>query len=288
MFSKIFSKSKGPDQKVRDIHNFIISNKGQGLDFWESKGNLHLNDVLIDLTVEDFQDLRDFVVEWDEIEQNILTDCLAYGLDGKFVTQYNQEQRLLIFEIYKQSPNGFKHPDVKKWMKDPKAHSKTQSKNSKLLAIYNYILMNEYRDSDYWYFGGGSLDVQGMLYSYEEQDWAELRNDIPHWNEDQRNILLYAISFGFDGMSDNGLSENQIPAAGAFLLDMFCILEDVDVRQDIAYTAFFIRKSETKQLDKLELMKGWMLENGFNSPEWRNSPLNPLGNIEEAMEWARR
>lgn len=268
----------------KTIYEYIVNNRNRDLHFWENEGGFTLHNHLIKMNYSEFSKIYHDVIHWGVTEQNILTDCLAYGLDGKFITAYDNDKRIIAMKIYGQLPEGFRHPEVKKWQKNYKIHSKTKSKNFKILSIHNLILKEEYTDSDYWSLGGGSEQIQNILNNFTENDWEELKTDILHWTEDQRNIVLESIGYGFDSTFTRSLNRNMISYGGNFLLDMFCIIENVDMRLDIAYFSLFINKSNTSQIDKLKLMRNWMSANGFNNPEWINSSINPLGNIDDAIE----
>ena len=288
MLENIFPSSKSSNPKIKNIYKFIVQNKNKGLDFWEATGGLELHNYLTDLTILDFEELYSDILNWSEIEQNLLTDCIAYGIDGKFISIYDDEKRIVAMRIYSQLPKGFKHPELKKWIKNYKIHSKTQSKNPNILSVYDYILKHEYDDSDFWSIGGGSQEIQNRFNNFKIKDWGDLKSDIFNWKEDQKNTVLESIAFGFDGMFTPYLKEEVIPEAGNFLLDIFSLIDDIDIRYDIAYSSNFINRSNTKQIEKLIFMRNWMLENGFDSKEWIESSINPLRNIEEAIEKASR
>ena len=139
-------------------------------------------------------------------------------------------------------------------------------------------MKHEYDDSDFWSLGAGSQEIQNKLNCFKIKDWEE----------DHRNIVLNSVAFGFDETFTPYLNEEVIPEAGNFLLDIFLLVDDIDLRNDIAYFSNFINRSNTQQIKKLIFMRNWMLENEFNSNEWLKSSINPLKNIEEAIEKASR
>lgn len=286
MIQKLFSNSKSSNQNVLKVYHYITKHKKSTT--WELKENLELHNLLMKFSENDWNSLIIDFSNWNELEQNILSDCVAYGIDGKYEPNYTNDKRLLAQKLYSKMHNGFSHPEIKKWKKNYKIHSKTQSKNPNVLSVYNYMLKHEYDDSDFWSLGGGSQEIQNRLNNFKIKDWEDLKKDIFNWEEDQKNTVLESIAFGFDGMFTPYLKEEVIPEAGNFLLDIFSLIDDIDIRYDIAYSSNFINRSNTKQIEKLIFMRNWMLENGFDSKEWIESSINPLKNIEEAIEKASR
>ena len=176
--------------------------------------------------------------------------------------------------------------DIQKQQQEEKykINSKTKSKNCDVLLVYNYLLKNKHVDGDFWHFVG-YREVQERLNDFNREDWDELKNDILNWDEFDRFILLSSIT---NDSSESFFSENVFENAGDFLLDMFFLINDFELRDEITYYSFFINKSKTKQIEKLEFMKNWMLNNGYNTDEWLNSKMNPLGNIEVAIKNANK
>lgn len=286
MIQKLFSNTKSSNQNVLKVYQYIRKHKNSKT--WETKENLELHNLLMGLSENDWNSLIIDFSNWKELEQNIVSDCVAYGIDGKYEPNYTNDKKNLAQKLYSKMQNGFLHPEIKKWKKNYKIHSKTQSKNPNVLSVYDYILKHEYDDSDFWPLGGGSQEIQNRLNYFETKDWEELKKDIFNWEEDHRNTVLESIAFGFDGMFTPYLKDDVIPEAGNFLLDIFSLVDDIEVRYDIAYFSNFINRSNTQQIEKLIFMKNWMLENGFNNSEWLKSSINPLKNIEEAIEKASR
>lgn len=284
MIQKLFSNTKSSNQNVLKVYQYIRKHKNSKT--WETKENLELHNLLMGLSENDWNSLIIDFSNWKELEQNIVSDCVAYGIDGKYEPNYTNDKKNLAQKLYSKMQNGFLHPEIKKWKKNYKIHSKTQSKNPNVLSVYDYILKHEYDDSDFWPLGGGSQEIQNRLNYFETKDWEELKKDIFNWEEDHRNTVLESIAFGFDGMFTPYLKDDVIPEAGNFLLDIFSLVDDIEVRYDIAYFSNFINRSNTQQIEKLIFMKNWMLENGFNNSEWLKSSINPLKNIEEAIEKA--
>lgn len=286
MIQKLFSNTKSSNQNVLKVYQYIRKHKNSKT--WETKENLELHNLLMGLSENDWNSLIIDFSNWKELEQNIVSDCVAYGIDGKYEPNYTNDKKNLAQKLYSKMQNGFLHPEIKKWKRNYKIHSKTQSKNPNVLSVYDYILKHEYDDSDFWPLGGGSQEIQNRLNYFETKDWEELKKDIFNWEEDHRNTVLESIAFGFDGMFTPYLKDDVIPEAGNFLLDIFSLVDDIEVRYDIAYFSNFINRSNTQQIEKLIFMKNWMLENGFNNSEWLKSSINPLKNIEEAIEKASR
>jgi hypothetical protein len=163
-----------------------------------------------------------------------------------------------------------------------------QNENHKIKSIYNLILKNEFEDSDYWSMGGGSNEIQNILNTFLDEDWNDFKIEIIKWNIDYVDIVIQSIAFGFDGMFTPSLSEKSISNAGNFLLDIFISLNDINHRLDISYFSFFINKSNSNQIEKLKFMENWMIENGFTEENWLKSKVNPIENIEEAINKASR
>lgn len=44
----------------------------------------------------------------------------------------------------------------------------------------------------------------------------------------------------------------------------------------------------SNQIEKLKFMENWMIENGFTEENWLKSKVNPIENIEEAINKASR
>lgn len=286
MIQKLFSNSKSYNQNVLKVYQYITKHKKSKT--WESKENLELHCLLMKFSENDWNSLINDFSNWNEFEQNIVSDCVAFGISRKYEPNYTNDKKNLAQKLYSKMQNGFSHPEIKKWKKNYKIHSKTQSKNQNVLSVYYYILKHEYDDSDFWSLGAGSQEIQNKLNCFKIKDWEELKRDIFNWEEDHRNIVLNSVAFGFDETFTPYLNEEVIPEAGNFLLDIFLLVDDIDLRNDIAYFSNFINRSNTQQIKKLIFMRNWMLENGFNSNEWLKSSINPLKNIEEAIEKASR
>ncbi|WP_166926286.1 hypothetical protein [Flavobacterium poyangense] len=163
-----------------------------------------------------------------------------------------------------------------------------QSENHKVKSIYNFILKNESVDSDYWSLGGGSNGIQNILNTFLDEDWNDFKIEIIKWNSDYVDTVIQSIAFGFDGMFTPSLDKKSISNAGNFLLDIFISLSDINHKFDISYFSFFINKSNSNQIEKLKFMKNWMIDNGFTKENWLKSKVNPIENIEEAINKASR
>lgn len=284
MTEKLFLNSKSSNKNVLKIYNYV--NKNKESETWESQENIQLHTFLMGLSENDWNSLIADFSNWSELEQNIVSDCVAYGIDGKFEDKYTNEKRLLAQNLYSKMQNGFSHPEIKKWRKNFRVHSKTKSQNPKVLEVYDYLLKNEYIDSDHWSFGGGSQDIQNELNSFSDRDWEDLKEDIINWNEDDRDILIRSVAFGFDKMFTPCLRNEMVSRAGKFLLDLFML--NIGDRNEIAYYSFFIAQSDLNNLRDLETLKDWLKTNGYESEIWMKSEISPLKSIEEAIRKASR
>ncbi len=168
--------------------------------------------------------------------------------------------------------------------KNYKINSKTKSNNLNILSVYDYLLKNEYVDGDFWSLGGGNEEVQRILNYFNDSDWNDLKKDFLNWTEYQQIVIINAIPHGFDNMFPSGLKGKTFHQEANFLLDIFILLDDFEIRSEISYNSFFINMSNTQQIEKLEFMKDWMLKNGFDNESWKQSVANPIINIEEAMD----
>lgn len=284
MLQRLFSNSKSSNQNVLNLYKYVKKNRDSKT--WESKENLELHILLTELSENDWNSLVIDFLNWDELEQNIMSDCVAYGIDGKYETKYTNDKRLLAQKLYSKMQNGFSHPEIKKWKKNYRVHSKTKSQNPKVLSIYDYLLKNEYEDGDYWSLGGGSQEIQNRLNDFSDKDWKNLKQDIVNWSEDDRDILIESIAFGFDKMFTPCLKNEMISKAGKFLLDLFIL--SIGDRNEIAYFTFFIAKSELNTLQDLETLQNWLMTNGFDNENWQQSEIAPLKNVEDAIKKASR
>lgn len=284
MTEKLFSNSKSSNQNILKIYSFVKNNIESKT--WESKENLELHNFLIELSENDWDSLIADFSNWSDLEQNIVSDCVAYGIDGKFEVKYDNEKRLLAQNLYSKMQNGFSHPEIKKWKKNFRVHSKTKSQNSRVLGVYDYLLKNEYIDSDYWSIGGGSQEIQNKLNSFSDKDWEDLKEDIINWSEDDRDVLIKSVGFGFDNMFTPYLRNEMVSRAGKFLLDLFML--NIGDRNEIAYYSFFIAQSDLNNLRDLETLKDWLISDDYDSEIWMKSEINPLKSIEEAIKKAGR
>lgn len=282
MSEKLFANSKNSNQNILKIYSFVKNNIESKT--WESKENLELHNFLIELSENDWKFLIADFSNWSELEQNIVSDCVAYGIDGKFDIKYVNEKRLLAQSLYSKMQNGFSHPEIKKWKKNFRVHSKTKSQNPRVLGVYDYLLKNEYIDGDYWSMGGGSQEIQNQLNSYSDKDWEDLKEDIINWNENDRDVLIESVAFGFVNMFTPYLRNEMVSRAGKFLLDLFML--NIGDRNEIAYYSFFIAQSDLNNLRDLETLKDWLKTNGYESEIWMESEINPLKSIEEAIRKA--
>ena len=162
-------------------------------------------------------------------------------------------------------------------------NSEKRSQNYDVLYVYNYLTKNKHVDGDFWDLGGGYKEVQESLNDFDNEDWKELKAGILMLSEFERYILLHSITFDFYDSFKTSFNEETFANAGDYLLEMFYVIKDSHLRDEIAYFSSFINKSKTKPIEKLEFMKNWMLDNGYDTNEWLNSKMNPLGNIEVAI-----
>lgn len=284
MMEKLFSNSKSSNQNILKIYYYVKNNIKSKT--WELKENFELHNILIELSENDWDSLIADFSNWSELGQNIVSDCVAYGIDGKFEVKYDNEKRILAQKLYSKMQNGFSHPEIKKWKKNFRVHSKTKSQNSRVLGVYDCLLKNENEDSDYWYMGGGSQEIQNKLNSFSDKDWEDLKQDIINWNEDDRYLLIESVAFGFDKMFTPHLKNEMVSRAGKFLLDLFIL--NIGDRNEIVYYSFFIAQSDLNNLQDLETLKDWLKTNGYESEIWMKSEINPLKSIEEAIRKASR
>ncbi|MCF6142482.1 hypothetical protein L1S34_14395 [Flavobacterium sp. K77] len=284
MMEKLISNSKSSNQNILKIYSFVKNNIASKT--WELKENLELHEIFIKLSENDWNSLINDFSNWSELEQNIVSDCVAYGIDGKFEVKYENERRLLAQKLYSKMQNGFSHPEIKKWKKNFRVHSKTKSQNSRVLGVYDYLLKNEYEDSDYWSLGGGSQEIQNKLNSFSDKDWEDLKQDVINWNEDDIDVLIESVAYGFDKMFIPYLKNEMVSRAGKFLLDLFIL--NIGDRNEIVYYSFFIAQSDLNNLKDLETLKEWLKTNGYESEIWMKSEINPLKSIEEAIKKASR
>jgi len=284
MLPRLFSNSKSSNQNVLKVYSYVKKHRDSKT--WESKENLELHILLSELSANDWNSFVTDFSNWGELEQNIVSDCVAYGIDGKYEPEYIIEKTVLAQKLYSKMQNGFNHPEIKKWKKNHKLHSKTKSQNPRVLSVYDCLLKNEYIDSDYWSMGGGSNEIQNRLNSFSDKDWDDLKQDIVNWSEDDRDILIESVGFGFDKMFTPYLKNEMISRAGKFLLDLFIL--NIGDRNEIAYFTFFIAKSELNALQDLETLRNWLKTNGYDTENWQKLEINPLKNVEEAIEKASR
>ncbi|MBO6185705.1 MAG: hypothetical protein J6O88_13635 [Chryseobacterium sp.] len=268
--------------RIEKIQEFIVLNKEQNIEFWERNGFQELHNLIIILSQSEIKSLGKIIESWNEKEQAILTDCIAYGIDGKFDIKYDDDKRYSIAKLYSHVPY-FSHPDLKKWRENYKINSKTKSSNLNILSVYDYLLKNEYVDGDLWSMGGGNEEIQSILNYFNDNDWNELKIDFLNWTEYQQLVIINAIPHGFDNTFPPSSQEKITHQSGNFLLDIFVLLDDFEIRSEISYNSFFINRSNTQQIEKLEFMKEWMVKNGFDNESWKQSIISPLSNIEEAI-----
>ena len=161
-----------------------------------------------------------------------------------------------------------------------------QIRNQKVNSVHEYISKYELEDSDFWPLGGGNREIQNILNTFAEEDWEELKKEVPKWKGENISLVIESVAFGFDGMFTPSLDKKSILNAAEFLLDMFISIEDLDHRGEISYFSFFINQSNSREINKLNFMENWMIENGFEEDIWLKSKVNPIGNIREAIEKA--
>ena len=149
-------------------------------------------------------------------------------------------------------------------------------------SIRTYIMDNISRDSDFWSIGGGNQEIQKRLNDFSPNNWKSLKKDISEWNNDEIDLLIDAIAFGFDGMFTPFLNKEIISEAGKFLLDLFIL--NIGHRDEIAYFSFFIAQSQLTDIKDLNVMKDWLRKNGYGNENWLQSEINPIGNIEMAIK----
>lgn len=273
MKAKIFSNSKSSNQKVLKIYQYVIENKESKN--WELRNNLELHNLLMDLSKDDFDELVFSFSFWNTLEQNIVSDCVAYGIDGKYNPLYTNEKRLAAQKLYSKMKKGFSHPELKKWKKDYRVHSKTKSNNLKVLELYNHLLKYQYWDSDYWTLGGGNQELLTRLTGYNEIDWEDLNKDIINWSLNDKDILIEALSDEYEAyyFRDNGVLTIYV---GYFLMDLY--EKKMVSGENIGSFAYVMLESNFLETQFLKEMKGWLIKNGFEHG-WDGHPWNPIEHI---------
>lgn len=273
-----FSKSNSAASKIEKLRLFVQRTI-------ESQDLSALHSLLVELSESDWNTLLSDFANWPETEQKIVSNCVAYGIDGKYDPLYTNDQRLLAQGLYFKMEKGFSHPEVEKWKKNFKVHSTTKSKNPKVLFVYELLLQHEYDDSDYWPLGGGSHEIQNRLNRFGDEDWEDLKQDLVLWSADDRDIFIESLAFGFDNLDTPCLKKELVPRAGKFLLDLFVL--NIGERNEIAYFSFFIAQSDLTNIEDLEFLKSWLLANNYQSEHWINSSIHPLKNVDLALRRAR-
>ncbi len=255
MLKRFFKNLKGSNSKVNSVYEYIVNNINEDLQFWETNGGLELHNILLQFSTNDFLDLQSELGYWNETEQNILTDCVAYGIDGKFQTDYDDDQRLLSTGLYSKLQNVFTHPEYKKWKKDFRVNSKTRSNNKLVKELYDIILRDENTDDDYWFFVGADHFLK-CLGQCDEKDFQDLVADIPNWTEDQQYILnecITARGIQYDEHRQTIAFEYQ----SDLLPILFSITNDDQIKNDIFEHAELITVGKPKPYELLMQMKAW-------------------------------
>ncbi len=145
--------------------------------------------------------------------------------------------------------------EYSKWKKDFRTNSQTKSTNRNVKDLYDIILKDEMRDSDYWFFVGADHFL-AFLEQFDNSDFEELVADIPNWTEDQQYILnecLKARSFNNDNFRQTKAFEYQ-----SYLLPiLFSITNDDQIKNDIFEHAELIEAGTPKDCKLLIEMKTW-------------------------------
>ena len=83
--------------------------------------------------------------------------------------------------------------DFSNWRLNPMLLFNSKSSNRRVLEIYNEILNNAFRDSDYWVLEGNEVIVS-MLYTFTENDWKDLRADLVNWKPHELNLFCEILT----------------------------------------------------------------------------------------------
>mgnify|MGYP000389165998 CR=1 FL=1 len=277
MIRRHLSNCKSSNQKVLDLFRFVKENETS--DVLELESYVPLHEKLIRFSTDDWNALISDFHHWNDTEQNMVSDCIAYGIDKKLGTPYTNEQRMLGQQVYSKVKTGFTHPDIKKWRKDFRAHSKTKSTNLRVLHLYDYLLKNEFQDSDFWYMGGGDHEIQKRINHFDKEDWIDLKKDVVNWSEIHVHCMTSCIPFEPGQRSRSLLTDKQLQYAGKFLLDLF--MANIGDRIEIAESAYFVAESKLNSIENLKSFLHWLKHYGFDNPE---NPHNPIKIIELAIE----
>lgn len=83
--------------------------------------------------------------------------------------------------------DDFKH-------KDTTTSFQSQTTNTAVLELYEFIIEYENYDSSFWDDGNGACELVQILDDYfTDQDWIDLKEDLEHWTIYQLEILSGAI-----------------------------------------------------------------------------------------------
>ncbi len=271
------SNCKSSNQKVLEVFHHVKEVETSSVLEPESCAPLH--EKLIQFSKDDWNALISDFHHWNDTEQNTLSDCIAYGIRKKLGTPYTNEQHLLARQVCSKVKTGFTHPDIKKWREDFRAHSKTKSTNPRVLHLYDYLLQNEFLDSDFWHMGGGDREIQKRINHFNNEDWIALKKDIVNWSEIHIHCMTSCLPFEPGQRSYSLLTDEQIQHAGKFLLDLF--MANIGDRVEIAESAYFISQSELNSIENLKSFLSWLNHYGFDNP---SNTHNPIKVIELAIE----
>ncbi len=128
-------------------------------------------------------------------------------------------------------------------------------------------------------WGGGNEYIQEDLNDFSKNDWEDLCLDVLNWSEFDQYVLIQSIPHGFRGWISSRFNGDSVLYAGDFLLNLFRITENNEIKEEIIDCSFFLKIINTKNYKGLEYIKKWMLVNNLNNNE-------AFLNIEEALKKA--
>lgn len=280
-----FSKAKLQNENIKKLYDFIRKNKFKESEYWKADGGIDIHNFLLTFSDFEFNELNKDLSNWKTNEKMILIECAINGLNRGFITEY--DTRIIFTKLYTFLPNELQKEIYEKWNDNYLIYSKSKTENSNILSIYYYILKNKNVDGDFWYMGGGNNYIQEELNELTNKDWKDLKEDILNWSEFDQYIIIQSIPHGFYDSFFPSLTKKTIENAANFLLELFQITENYETKHDIACDSYFINTSNIKEVKKLEYLRNWMIENGFNYENNSDNHLyNPLKNIEVAIKKA--
>ena len=93
------------------------------------------------------------------------------------------------------------------------SRSRTRSTNFAVLKLYSFIYKHENWDTDYWWIGGGDMELLQILTEhFEEKAWIDLSKDIKNWSGAQLEILTYSVTAGLYDCIPKSIEEKTLPS----------------------------------------------------------------------------